>query len=41
MSYYRYDKTRLQRLQLKKLNRQEAKMEKEMFVGNVRIFYLY
>lgn len=30
-----YDKVRLQRLQQKKLDRQEAKMEKEMFVDNV------
>ncbi|XP_026217207.1 coiled-coil domain-containing protein 137 [Anabas testudineus] len=29
------DKIRLQRLQLKKLNRQEAKMEKQMFVDHV------
>lgn len=30
-----YDKVRLQRLQKKKLDRQEAKMEKEMFIDNV------
>ncbi|XP_067332157.1 coiled-coil domain-containing protein 137 isoform X2 [Channa argus] len=30
-----HDKVRLQRLQQKKLNRQEAKMEKEMFVDHV------
>uniref|UniRef100_A0A4W6G2A4 Coiled-coil domain containing 137 n=1 Tax=Lates calcarifer TaxID=8187 RepID=A0A4W6G2A4_LATCA len=30
-----YDKVRLQRLQQKKLNRQEAMMEKEMFVDHV------
>ncbi|XP_038557711.1 coiled-coil domain-containing protein 137 [Micropterus salmoides] len=30
-----YDKVRLQRLQQKKLDRQEAKMEKEMFIDNV------
>ncbi|KAG7242832.1 hypothetical protein INR49_018087, partial [Caranx melampygus] len=35
-----HNKVRLQRLQQKKLNRQEARMEKEMFVGNESMFFL-
>lgn len=31
---HRYDKARLQKQQQKKLDKQEARMEKEMFIGN-------
>lgn len=32
----RYDSFKLQRLQQKKLDRQEARMEKQMFVGKLQ-----
>lgn len=35
----RYDSFKLQRLQQKKLDRQEARMEKEMFVGRLRVCF--
>lgn len=34
---HRYDSIKLQRLQQKKLDRQEARMEKQMFVGKLQI----
>lgn len=40
LSCYRYDKVRLQRLQQKKLDRQEAEMEKEMFIGNESMIFM-
>lgn len=34
---HRYDSFKLQRLQQKKLDRKEARMEKQMFVGKLQI----
>lgn len=39
LSCHRYDAFKLQRLQQKKLDRQEAIMEKEMFVGKETFFF--
>lgn len=38
---HRYDTFKLQRLQQKKLDRQEAMMEKEMFVGKKSDFIFF
>lgn len=38
---HRYDTFKLQRLQQKKLDRQVAMMEKEMFVGKESDYYYY
>lgn len=38
LSCHRYDKARLQKQQQKKLDKQVAQMEKEMFVGNVSLY---
>lgn len=32
--FYRYDKVKVQKIHLKKLDRQQDILEKEMFIGN-------